>query len=234
MQDIPRQKRYALGWYNEGITHLSMHEYEEALSFFERALRAVPDHPDFLIGKGEVLMATGQYREAYEHFLAAATGEPGNLKAFVLLGSSLLKLGLPEPADEAFLAALTLNRYDGEAWFGHGEALYHLGRTEEAREAFWQALRKKPNQPELMYYLAKTARNDGEAREFLARGCRLDPANVDLLQEMAGRLIARGHYEEAAAFCKRAEARCPGNPRTEDLIKQCMEGMIRKKDDVSP
>jgi tetratricopeptide (TPR) repeat protein len=234
MQDIPRQKRYALGWYNEGITHLSMHEYEEALSFFERALRAVPDHPDFLIGKGEVLMATGHYTEAYRHFFAAATREPDNQKALVLLGSSLLKLDMPEPADEAFLAALTLNRYDGEAWFGHGAALYHLGRTGEAREALWQALRKKPEQPELMYYLAKTAANDREALEFLARGCRLDPANINLLHEMAERLIALGHYEEAAAVCKRAEARSPGNPRTEDIIKRCMEGMIREKDGVSP
>lgn len=234
MQDIPPQKRYALGWYNEGTTHLSMHEYEEALSFFERALRAVPDHPDFLIGKGEVLMATGRYREAYQHFLAAATAEPDNLKAFVLLGSSLLKLDMPEPADEAFLAALTLNRYDGEAWFGHGAALYHLGRKEEARSAFWQALTKKPNQPELMYYLAKTARNDWEALDFLARGCRLDPANIDLLHEMAERLIVLGHYEEAAAVCKCAEARHPGNPRTDEIIERCMEGIIREKDGVSP
>ncbi|WP_342678604.1 tetratricopeptide repeat protein [Methanofollis sp. UBA420] len=234
MQDIPRQKRYALGWYNEGITHLSMHEYEEALSFFERALKVVPDHPDFLIGKGEVLMATGQYREAYQHFLMAATREPENLKALVLLGSSLLKLDMPGPADEAFLAALTLNRYDGEAWFGHGAALYHLGRKEEAREAFRQALRKKPNQPQLMYYLAKTAGSDREAIEYLARGCRLDPTNVDLIHEMAERLITLGHYKEAAAFCKRAMARRPGNPKTEDLIRRCMEGMIREKDGISP
>lgn len=234
MQEIPRQKRYALGWYNEGITHLSMHEYEEALSFFERALRAVPDHPDFLVGKGEVLMATGRYREAYEHFLAAATREPHNQKALILLGSSLLKLDMPAPADEAFLAALTLNRYDGEAWFGHGAALYRLGRTEEARDAFWEALRKKPDQPELMYYLAKTAGNDREALEFLARGCRLDPNNIDLLHETARRLIALGQYKEAAAFCTRAGSRCPGNPETEDLIRRCMDGMIRAKDGVSP
>nr|WP_298665509.1 tetratricopeptide repeat protein [uncultured Methanofollis sp.] len=234
MHEIPRQKRYALGWYNEGVTHLSMHEYKEALSFFDRALRVVPDHPDFLVGKGEVMMATGQYREAYQHFLAAATREPENLKALVLLGSSLLRLDMPGPADEAFLAALTLNRYDGEAWFGHGVALYHLGKKEEAREAFWQALRKKPGQPELMYYLAKTARNDREALGFLIRGCRLDPENIDLLHEMAERLIAVGHYKEATAFCKRAEAQCPDNPETEDLIRRCMEGMIREKNDVSP
>lgn len=233
MQDIPRQKRYALGWYNEGITHLSMHEYEEALSFFERALRAVPDHPDFLVGKGEVLMAVGRYTEAYGLFLEAATQEPGNLKALILLGSSLLKLDRPGPADEAFLAALTLNRYDGEAWLGHGIALYRLGREEEARDAFWQALRKKPDQPELMYYLAKTARNEKEAIEFLMRGCRLDPANIDLLHEMARRLIGLGHYPEAAAFCRRADALMPGNPETEDLIRQCMDGMISEKDDVN-
>lgn len=234
MHDIPRQKRYALGWYNEGVTYLSMHEYEAALSLFDRALRAVPDHPDFLVGKAEVMMAVGRYTEAYELSLEAATQEPENLKALVLLGSSLLRLNRPEPADEAFLAALTLNRYDGEAWLGHGIALYSRGREEEARDAFWQALRKKPDQPELMYYLAKTAKSEKEAIEFLMRGCRLDPSNLDLLHEMARRLIGLGHYREAAAFCRRADALVPGNPKTEDLIRRCMDGMAGKKGDLTP
>ncbi|MBS1193730.1 MAG: Anaphase-promoting complex, cyclosome, subunit 3, partial [Methanomicrobiales archaeon] len=65
MKDIPKSKRYALGWYHEGITHLSINEYEEAITFFDKALTVIPDHPDFLIGKGDVHYAMGQYDEAY-------------------------------------------------------------------------------------------------------------------------------------------------------------------------
>ncbi|NVO67505.1 tetratricopeptide repeat protein [Methanofollis tationis] len=227
MVHIPPQKRYALGWYNEGVTHLSMREYEEALSFFDRALRAVPDHPDFLVGKGEVLMAVGDYYEAYQLFIQAATSEPENIRALVMLGNVLLKLDRSEPADEAFLAALTLNRYEGEAWLGHGIACHLLGKDEDARTAFQKAMNMSPNQPELMYYLAKTARTDNEAIEYLMRGCRLDPENIDLLTEMAERLIRLGRYREAALFCTKAEKRCPGNTRIEALIGQCMDAMMQ-------
>ncbi|TAJ44903.1 tetratricopeptide repeat protein [Methanofollis fontis] len=229
MFDVPRQKRYALGWYNEGITHLSMQEYEEALSFFDRALRAVPDHPDFLIGKGEVLLAVGKYQEAYPLFLHAATIEPDNLRALILLGNALVKLEMFEPADEAFLAALTINRYDGEAWLGHGIASFHLHRTDEAREAFEKALKMKPGQPELLYYCARTARTDNAAIEYLIRGCRLDPNNIDLLTEMSERLIKLGRYREAALFCSRAEQQSPGNPRIEAIISRCMEAMMTQE-----
>jgi len=204
-----------------------MREYEEALSFFDRALRTVPDHPDFLVGKGEVLMAVGDYQEAYQFFIQAATSEPENLRALIMLGNALLKLGKPEPADEAFLAALTLNRYEGEAWLGHGIACHQLGKNEEARTAFQKALNMSPNQPELMYYLAKTARTDNEAIEYLIRGCRLDPDNIDLLTEMAERLIRLGKFREAALFCTKAEKRSPGNPRIEAAISRCMEAMMQ-------
>ncbi|MDK2975199.1 MAG: hypothetical protein PWP08_1570 [Methanofollis sp.] len=230
MVHIPPQKRYALGWYNEGVTHLSMHEYEEALSFFDRALHVVPDHPDFLIGKGEVLMAVGNYQEAYQFFIQAATSEPENLRALVMLGNALLKLDRAEPADEAFLAALTLNRYEGEAWLGHGIACHRLGKTGDARIAFQKALNMSPNQPELMYYLAKTAGTDNEAIEYLIRGCRLDPDNIDLLTEMAERLIRLGRFREAALFCTKAEKRCPGNPRIEGVITRCMDAMMQGED----
>lgn len=227
MVQIPPQKKYALGWYNEGVTHLSMREYEEALSFFDRALHVVPDHPDFLIGKGEVLMAVGDYREAYQLFIQAATAEPENRKALILLGNSLLKLNQPEPADEAFLAALTLNRYEGEAWLGHGIACHKLGKTEESRLAFQKALNTSPNQPELMYYLAKTAKNDNEAIEYLLRGYRLDPDNIDLLTEIAELLIKLGKFKEAALFCTKADKRHPGNSRIEAAITKCMNAMMQ-------
>lgn len=233
MAHIPPQKRYALGWYNEGVTHLSMREYEEALSFFDRALKAVPDHPDFLVGKGEVLMAVGDYQEAYQFFIQAATSEPENIRALVMLGNALLKLKKPESADEAFLAALTLDRYEGEAWLGHGIACYLLNKEDDARAAFQKAMSRSPNQPELMYYLAKTARTDNEAIEYLIRGCRLDPDNIDLLIEMADRLIRLGKCREAALFCTRAEERSPENTRIQALIGRCMEAMM-KGEGVTP
>ncbi|QSZ66841.1 tetratricopeptide repeat protein [Methanofollis aquaemaris] len=227
--EIPRQKHYALGWYHEGVTHLSMHEYEEALSYFDRALKAVPDHPDFLIGKGEVLMAFGEHQDAYECFLAAATAEPENLKGCILLGTALLKLRKYEPADEAFLAAITLNRYDGEAWLGHAIASYHLGEEAGAKEALLTSYHLKPEQPELMYYLARTASSDQEAISYLARGCRLDPKNLNLITAIAERLMNIGRFEEAAIFCRRACELCPEHPEVRAAAGRCKEAQKKSE-----
>ncbi|QYZ78815.1 tetratricopeptide repeat protein [Methanofollis formosanus] len=229
IREIPIQKRYALGWYHEGVTHLSMHEYEEALSYFDRALKAVPDHPDFLIGKGEVLMAFGEYIDAYECFLAAATAEPENLKGCILLGTALLKLRRYEPADEAFLAAITLNRYDGDAWLGHAIACYHRGEEARAKDAFLTSYRFKPDQPELMYYLARTADSDQEAIGYLARGCRLDPKNIDLITEIAARLMNIGRFDDAAIFCRRACELCPEHPNVRAVAGRYREAQKKRR-----
>jgi tetratricopeptide (TPR) repeat protein len=71
MKEIPKNKRYALGWYNEGITLLGIREYEEAMTFFNKALKAIPNHPDFLIGKGDTYLAMGKYDEAYRYYMDA-------------------------------------------------------------------------------------------------------------------------------------------------------------------
>ncbi|MBP2146068.1 tetratricopeptide (TPR) repeat protein [Methanofollis sp. W23] len=216
-------KRYALGWYHEGITHLSIHEYEDALSYFDRALRAVPNHPDFLIGKGKVLMALKNYHEAYEYFLAATTAEPENSTGYLHLGTALLTLERYDPANEAFLAAITLDTHDGEAWLGHGIARYHLGNEVGAKEALLTAYRLKPNQPALMYYLARTASSEREAIDYLLRGWRLDPENLSLITGLAERLMDIGRPKEAAGFCRRALALCPDDPRVRAITKRCRE-----------
>jgi tetratricopeptide (TPR) repeat protein len=223
MREVPVQKRFALGWYNEGVASMDIREYEEAMTFFERALSTIPDHPDFLIGKGDVMFATGRYQEAYEIFLQALTYEPDNLRAILRAGTTLLEMEKYEGALHIFEKGLRINEYDGEFWLGLGIAQFHLGRIEEALTALKRAMRYKPNQPSLWYYLSMLETSDEGAVRMLLRGYRLDSTNLAILIAITERLLSMGRIEEAVEFCRRALAIDSKNAEIQHLAQRCLQ-----------
>jgi tetratricopeptide (TPR) repeat protein len=204
MKEIPKNKRYALGWYNEGITLLSIKDYEEANAFFDNALKAIPDHPDFLIGKGDVLLATGKLNEAQQFYQEAIKQEPTNFRAWIRSGSTLLRMGKNREALETFEKARELFEYDGELWLGIGISLLRMDRVKEASDALKKAMRLKPNQPALWYFLSTLEKTDEYALKLLIRGNRMDPTNLDILLEMTKRLLHMERQEKAAEILQKA------------------------------
>ena len=221
MKEVPKSKRYALGWYHEGVTHLSIQEYEEAMSFFDKALTAIPDHPDFLVGKGDVLFAMGQFEEALLHYQRAIAQDPGSYRSWLQVGITFLKLERFNDALEVFLKLRSMNEYDGEVWLGLGIALFSLGQKMEAGDALKNAMRFKPNQPALYYFLALNEPDDEQALRLLLRGYRIDSSNLDIIIELVNRLVNSGRKADAAAFFRKAKAIDPGNPRVKALGDVC-------------
>jgi tetratricopeptide (TPR) repeat protein len=223
MKEIPRNKRYALGWYNEGITYLGIKEYDEAREFFEKALSVIPDHPDFLMGYGDVFFARGNYKEAYRHYLSALHAEPDNYKAWLKVGTALLQLKKYREAQEIFQNLLELNPYDGEMWYAQGLALLGLGRKEEALDSFSHARRYEPNQPALWHTLSLLESSHQAAIALLQRGHHIDPTNLDILLELIRRLMASGRKEEAIQYCDKAREIASDNPRLQELLRECLD-----------
>jgi tetratricopeptide (TPR) repeat protein len=221
MKEVPKSKRYALGWYHEGVTHLSIQEYEEAMAFFDKALSAIPDHPDFLVGKGDVLFAMGRFAEALQLYQKAATHDPENYKAWLQSGVTLLKLERFDDALEVFRKLHAMNEYDGEVWLGLGISLFSSGQKSEAADALKNAMRFKPNQPALYYYLALSEPDDDQALRLLLRGYRIDSSNLDIIVELVNRLVRSGRKADAAAFFRKARAIDPANPRVVELEDVC-------------
>jgi tetratricopeptide (TPR) repeat protein len=224
MKEVPKSKRYALGWYHEGVTHLSIQEYEEAMAFFDKALSAVPDQPDFLVGKGDVLFAMGRFSEALGQYQKAVSHDIGNYKAWLQIGTTLLKLERSSDALEVFRRLRSMNEYDGEVWLGLGIALFNLGQKAESGDALRNAMRFKPNQPALYYFLALNEPDDEQALRLLLRGYRIDSSNLDIIIELVHRLVNSGRKADAAAFFRKAKAIDPENPRVKAL-----EGIVAKK-----
>jgi tetratricopeptide (TPR) repeat protein len=223
MKDIPKSKRYALGWYHEGITHLSINEYEEAIAFFDKALTVIPDHPDFLIGKGDVHFAMGQFDEAFRLYQQATRVDPDSFRAWLQSGIALLKMERYQEALDIFTRIQPMNEYDGELWLAQGIALSHLGRKEEAAGSLRNAMRLKPSQPALWYYLSLLEPDHEQALRFLLRGYRIDATNLDIILEIAHRLMETNHHRDARVFCEKARTLDPGNKKAASILSQCRE-----------
>lgn len=219
MSRIPANKLYALGWYNEGIAHLKINQFEEAMQFINTALEALPENPDFLIGKGDVYLSLGNYEEAYYYYRRAADNEPDNFRAWLNMGTALLRLENYSDALSCYRKANTIRDHDGEVWLGMGICLLNLGDMDEASNALKTAIRLKPNQPALWYYLGRIERDAQKALRLLIRGYRMDPDNIDILLEMTRIYIDMGNQEGAGKVLERAYEISPKNQRVVDMLE---------------
>jgi tetratricopeptide (TPR) repeat protein len=219
MSRIPANKLYALGWYNEGIAHLKINEFEEAMQFINTALEALPENPDFLIGKGDVYLSLGNYEEAYYYYKRAADNETDNFRAWLSMGTALMRLENYNDAVECFLRAKGLRNHDGEVWLGIGICLLHVGTTEEASQALKTAIKLRPNQPSLWYHLARIEKDSQKALRLLLRGHRMDPDNIDILLELTRVYINLSNPEEAGKMLERAYEISPKNQRVIEMME---------------
>ncbi|GAB7015730.1 tetratricopeptide repeat protein [Methanogenium cariaci] len=219
MSRIPANKLYALGWYNEGIVHLKINQFEEAMQFINSALDTLPENPDFLIGKGNVYLALGNYEEAYYYYRRAADNEPGNFRAWLNMGTALMRLENYTDSLKCFHQANKIKNPDGEVWLGIGICLLNLGETDKASDALKTAIRLKPNQPALWYYLGRIERDSGKALKLLLRGYRMDPENIDILLEMTRLYIQLGNQEEAGRILEEAYELSPKNQRVVEMME---------------
>jgi tetratricopeptide (TPR) repeat protein len=202
-----------------------MKEYDEAKDFFEKALNVIPDHPDFLIGYGDVFYARGEFNEAFHYYISALNEEPDNYRAWQKAGIALLKLERYAEAREIFQTLLELYPHNGEIWYAHGLAWLGLGKEKEAKESFIQARRYKPNQPALWYTLSLLETSDEEAIQLLQRGHRIDPTNLDILLEIIRRLLSMKRTEDAVLYCEKVREISPENPRFKKLILTYMDSI---------
>jgi tetratricopeptide (TPR) repeat protein len=82
-------------------------------------------------------------------------------------------------------------------------------------------MRLRPNQPSLWYYLSLLEPDHEQALRHLLRGYRIDATNLDIILEIARRLMETGHHDDARAFCEKAISLDPENRKAISLLSQC-------------
>ncbi len=164
-------------------------------------------------------LALGNYEEAYYYYRRAADNEPGNFRAWLNMGTALMRLENYTDSLKCFHQANKIKNPDGEVWLGIGICLLNLGETDKASDALKTAIRLKPNQPALWYYLGRIERDSGKALKLLLRGYRMDPENIDILLEMTRLYIQLGNQEEAGRILEEAYELSPKNQRVVEMME---------------
>lgn len=114
---------------------------EEALVYFEKAIRLLPGHTLAYDVLGSVYFPRGEYEKAAAYFARAVELNPQDLSARFYLGTCWMKLGKPRQAAEQFHAAREIDPTYDQAFEAEARALEAAGDSAGAGQA--RALARK-------------------------------------------------------------------------------------------
>lgn len=187
--------------------------HDEATGYYERLLKAHPDHASIRVWKGELLRVLARagvpekwktlsdelIRNYQEHLRA----QRGDVRSWITLARLQMEAGLSDDALASFKSAIRADSREWQAVYEHGKLLVRLGRSDEAIQWYEDILspfsseapEKKSIRRALERSLAELYFKLGRYSESLAIYVREEEANL--------RFIAPIY--EAAADLARAE-----------------------------
>ena len=182
----------------------------EAIAVYDQIFETRPDDPEFLIDKGDALLATGQIESAIAHFERAAKLAPNNFTAreWTSRGDNLLQARQLDQALKFYDRAIRAD--DAYPWAHRGRALVLTelpATTAQALEEISRAIELDPNNP--WFYLEKgnTHNQRGEfsaAASYYREAIRLDPKYMVARLNLCIVLESMGDYTEALAAAANA------------------------------
>lgn len=124
-----------------------IHDDEQALQCFERALRLQPENLPALYNKAAILANRGQNTDALELLEYITQHDPDIAEVHYTKSVVFARLGRYQESVEAIEKALQFRPYAPLAWTYMGGQLICLGRYQEALEAYDQSLSLQPDLP---------------------------------------------------------------------------------------
>ena len=134
--------------YAMGMNMRGKSKYEQALKYFDNALKTNSRYVEALIDKGTVLMTLGKNKKALESFDKALAVELTDNIARNNKGAVLIQLGKSKDALTWFDLVLHIDKSDAVAWYNKGLALLELNRYEDASSCFENAFVFKDSLPD--------------------------------------------------------------------------------------
>ncbi|CAN5212781.1 tetratricopeptide repeat protein [soil metagenome] len=196
-----------------GIVRFRQGRLDDAESCFRRILRVAPRSASSLTALGVVLEAADRLAEARDCFARVVELVPRSAEAHANLGHVLQAAGRHHAAAAAYEAAAALDPTHERAVIGRAILLAAEGRYDRGLDLTTPLADRPTAGPELVVAHARLLRHAGripEARERLqSLLCSLClPRSIERAArfELADLLDTQGHYGEAFAEAKRANA----------------------------
>ncbi len=185
---------------NLGLSLLNQGKPDEAMEYYNAALRIHPKDPIARDGTGCCYFQKGQLEEAISNFklgLEISTNQP---TTFFNLGSALAQLGHFEEAIPYFEATLQLEPDDPDAYLSLGNVNYRLQRFNEAAAWFGRAVQGLPEDSGAHRSLSAclfAAGRFAEAETECERVLKLAPDDLRIRTLLARILMQQNRPEDA-------------------------------------
>jgi len=201
--DTPEFQRNYL---SHGSVFFQREYFEQALSFFQLALKNDPSSAEALYGIGSVYLKQDKRAEARDNFLRATqsqAGYPDTLpNAWNNLGLIATQAGQMEQAVYYFQQALRLSPDHLIALDNLGNAYRQQKRWEEAHKAFDRVLSTHPHDPEANYGTAMVyaQNNDNDrAYDYLQKALQFRPDYPEALNNLGVLYLRTGRRDQAVS-----------------------------------
>ncbi len=137
-----------------GENEESLGKRKEAMAYFKKAVKIFPQDAFSLSCLGSLYLKQGESIKVALSLCQQATRlEPAKGPYWLNLGKALLMNGFPKRAVNALQQALSLGEYTKEVYRLLGLSLRTLGRHKDALDCFIEALKRAPDDQEILSYL---------------------------------------------------------------------------------
>jgi tetratricopeptide (TPR) repeat protein len=168
---------------------LQLGQYAPAIEHLRRLIKRFPKESELEVKLGRALAATEHYPEAATSFRTAIGHSPQQIEAYVALAVLLReKLDDREAADETINQMVSANASSPQAYVERAKYWRATKRATEAKADLVVALKKGPNDREVLLTAAEFALNDKEvdkAKEYLQRANERFPDDPLVQQALA-------------------------------------------------
>ncbi len=161
---------------------------DEAISLFEKALQADPEHALSHNNLGYALHSKGKVNEAMVHFRRSIESKPYYSKAHNNLGAALLKQGKITQAITSFDQSISNDPWYTPAFINLGIALKKQGKVDKAVTAWQKALAVKQDSVDAHKNLGNTYLQSGKfvrAVAHFSAVVRSDPEQIQTANNLA-------------------------------------------------
>jgi tetratricopeptide (TPR) repeat protein len=203
--------------FSQGLAYLQAGQLQKAEEELRHVVEFDPANGQALSLLGSIYDELGDHAKAHTFFLKAIEAEPLKPAAHNNLGISCLRQNRIQEARQAFTRALELDSRSVAAHYNLGLLLMKTGETGESITHLEQARLLKPDDPGILFNLAKAYSQAGNVNSAIPvlRALDRQPASSSLheVQNLLGTALAQqGQLDEAIIHLGKASTLDPAAP----------------------
>lgn len=210
-----------------GVVRLRQGDPETAVDLLQRAHRRDPRNAEIMINHGAALRANGKAGEAAKILRKAVRRAPTSPSAHLNLANALADVGEADRAERHYRRVLQLDPGHRAAQRALADLVAAAGRASEALSLYEDLGVADAGNPSLLNAtgaLHAEMGNFDKAGDALRRALDLDPANIDVAENLANVLASQFRHGEALPLYARVLAAAPGCP---DTLSNAANGFVR-------